>query len=126
MFVPAMTVAGPVLVTARSAWVLTVVVAVALLLPGVLSVVELVALAVLLKEAPLARLGLAWATIVKLAESPAASEAIVSLIAFPLLVRVKDGPVFWLCETNVVPAGSVSARVTLAAAPGPILVTVTV
>src|SRR2546429_346872 len=124
MFVPAMTVAGPVLVTARSAWVLTVVVAVALLLPGTVSVVEVVAVAVLLSVPLFAALGLTRATNWNEADCPLASDAMVSLIALPVLFSVKEGPLAWLCDTKVVPAGSVSARVTLAAAPGPVLVTV--
>src|SRR5258705_416153 len=112
MFVPAMTFAGPVLVTARSAWVLTVVVAVALLLPGIVSLVAEEALAVLLRVAPLAALGLTRATNVNVAEALAASVAIVSLIALPLLVSVKEGPLAWLCETNVDPPGSESASTT--------------
>src|SRR5438094_234163 len=69
---PAMAVAGPVLVTARSLWACTVVEAVELLLPGLGSVVLLLAVAVLLNTFPSGTLGLTCATTVKLAEAPAA------------------------------------------------------
>src|SRR3954451_10321863 len=112
MFVPAIAVDGPALSTRRSARVLTVVFAVALLLPGAVSVVVLVPVAVLLRVEPFGALGLTSATNVKLADAPAASVAIVSLIALPLCVSVKAGPAPWACETKVVPIGSESARAT--------------
>src|SRR4051812_16116666 len=121
MLVPAVTVAGPVLVTAISARVRTVVVAVALLLAPDTSVVMLLAIAVLLTVAPLTALGLRRTTTENVADAPAGSVAIVSPMKFALFVRLNAGPVVWICETNVVPAGSESVRTTVWASLGPVL-----
>lgn len=42
------------------------------------------------------------------------------------VLHVKVGPLFWVAETKVVDAGTVSVSVTLAASEGPLFVTVTV
>src|ERR1044071_9509835 len=63
------------LVTARSACVCTVVVAVAVLLPAVGSVVVVAAVALLLIVAPLAVLALTLTTMVNTADSPATAVA---------------------------------------------------
>src|SRR3954465_7164823 len=112
MVVPARAAEGAVLVTARSASVLTVVEAVAPLLPATGSVVSLVATAVLPRIAPAGTLGLTWATMVKVAEAPAIRGAIASPIEPPSFAGVNAGPDPWACETYVVPAGSVSERAT--------------
>src|SRR5262245_46002895 len=126
MLFPAMTVPGPVLVTARSACVVTVVVGVELLLPEVGSVVEVVALAVLLRVALLTEAGLTAATCVNVAVVAAAIVAIVSLTALPLLERVNAVPNVWVWETKAVPMGSVSESATFCASLGPLLISVTV
>src|SRR5262249_22531148 len=93
---PAMAVAGPVLVTARSATAWAVVLTVELLLPEVGSVVLLLTVAVFFSAAPSSTLGLTCAITVKLAEAPAASVAMVSLMLLPLPPGVKAGPLVWL------------------------------
>src|SRR6185295_15793424 len=76
MLAPALTGSGASLfVTARSAWVLTVVVAVPVLLPGVGSDVVLAAVAELVIVAPFAVLALTFTTTVKTAVSAFATVA---------------------------------------------------
>src|SRR5882757_8009041 len=110
-----MAVAGPVFATERSARVLIVLAAVALLLAAPGSAVLLEALAVLARDAPLATFAFTSATIVNVAEAPAPSVAMVSLIALPAWLNEKTGPELWACERNNVPAGKVSASATACA-----------
>src|ERR1700720_3273801 len=130
MFEPAVTDAGPLLVTERSAEALTEVVTVAELLPEVLSVVVLLAVAVLLRVEPFATLLAIFATIVKLAAWPLTNVAIEQLtVPFAPtagLVHVNAGPEFCASETNVVPAGSASASDAIEASAGPLFVMVSV
>src|SRR5437763_1882168 len=115
-----MALAGPVLVTARSARAWTKVEAVPLLLPASGSVVLLVAVAVLLSSAPSGTLGLTCATTAKLAEAPAASVAILSLTFLPTRRTSEPGPLVWVWETKLSPAGSRSDRATAWASLGPL------
>src|SRR6185436_6505495 len=98
-----------VLVTARSADALTVVVEVPVLLPGVGSVVVLAATALLVIVEPLAALEFTLTTIVNVAVSPGAVVALVKLIvpvppAGTESIRVHPAGV--VTDTNVVPAGT--------------------
>src|SRR5437879_1571768 len=102
MLVPAVAVAGPVLTIARSARAMTAVVEVAVLLPGVGSVVVELAVAVLTSVLPSCALGLTNTTMVAVAFPPAAmvpNEAD-ALVPLPM-------PEPWLVVmlTNVVFAG---------------------
>jgi len=125
--VPAVTAAGPVFVTARSADVTIVVFTVELSLAGLESL-ALVTDAVLLTLEPLAALALACTTSVKVTVLLAAIDAAVSVIVPPLpgagVVAVK--PAAGVMETNVAPAGTVSVSDTFCASLGPLLVKVIV
>src|SRR5436309_626449 len=120
MFEPALTGSGEsVLVTARSAAVLTVVVAVALLFAGTGSTVVDVTLAVL-EMVPVAA-ALTFTTSVNVAEAPDANVAMFA-VAVPVpptagVVSVKAGPEVCIIETNVVPAGTASASETVSVSP---------
>jgi len=59
------------------------------------------------------------------AVAPAANVAIVQTTG-PVPLQLNVGPVVWLTETNVIPAGTVSVSVTLAAVDGPAFAAVTV
>ncbi len=85
------------------------------------SVTVLLTVASFVRAVPLLTLVLMAATMSMTAELPADRLDKVSLTALPLLLRVKAGPLVWLCDTKVVPVGSVSARVTLVAVLGPAL-----
>ena len=74
------------------------------------SVVLLLTWVVLLTIVLLGTLGFIVATMVKVAEAPAARVAIVSVIVLPLRFKLKDGPDVWLWDTAVSLAGSVSVR----------------
>src|SRR5439155_26698895 len=93
---PAPCSAGPVFVTERSAPALTVVVVVAELFPGTLSVVPLDIVAVLRIVAPLGVFALTFTARLKLAMAPAANLAIAHLtLPFPPAagpVQVAAGP----------------------------------
>src|SRR5438132_10362065 len=96
MLVPAVATAGPVLLTARSADVATVDVAVDVLFAALESAVVAAAVAVLLTVEPLAVLAPTWTTIWKVAVPAAAKVASVA-VTVPLpptggLVIVKAGP----------------------------------
>src|SRR4051812_2716451 len=78
MLLPALTVAGPVLVVARSAETVGVVLIVAELLVPIGSVVVLEALAVLLIVVPVAVLESTFATMVKVAVAPTARVGVVA------------------------------------------------
>src|SRR5437868_12362608 len=131
MLLPAITGSGASdLVTARSAWVLTVVVAVAELLPGVGSLVVVAAVAVLVIVEPLAALALTLTTMVKTAVSPFGTVAFekTTLPVPPTAGALVDQPlpVVTVADTNVVLAGSVSPTATVCASLGPLLVSVIV
>ena len=116
-----------VLVTARSACALTVVVAVLELLLGVGSAVAALTLAVSLKTVPWATALPTFTTRVK-AAGPGARLMLDELTTpvLPTAGVVFDQPAGDVSETKVVPAGSVSLSATDAAALGPLFVTVIV
>src|SRR5438034_10314291 len=106
-----------VLVTPRSAEVPTVVVAMAVLLPGVGSGVVLATVTVL-TIVPTAVLALTFTTSVKLAVVAYAATVAMVQITVPVpptagTVQLKVGPSSWVNETKVVPAGMRSLIVTL-------------
>src|SRR5437868_4463051 len=105
------------LVTARSACVCTVVVAVPVLLAGVGSVVTVAAVAELLTVAPLAMLALTWTTMVNTADSPATAVALekTTLPVPPTAgaLTLHPAPVVTTADTKVVFAGTASVTVTL-------------
>ena len=116
---PATTVAGPVLVIARSADGVTVVDADEELLPGTGSLVADVTVAVSVRVAPCA--GAVTTTVIVGAEVPVASVARVQVTeTFPLFEQAHPVPV---ADTNVTPAGSVSVTDSDAASDGPLSVT---
>ena len=121
---------GPTLVTLISACVEMDVVAVAVLLRRLISVVTVETAAVLLMVSPLVVLDSDCTTTVKLAEAPEASVAMVPLMV-PVpptagLVMVNAGPEVCESETNVVLAGMMSDNKTVCASLGPVLATVMV
>src|SRR5262249_29491366 len=126
MLLPAITfgVGEAVLVTARSAWVWTVVVAVAELFPGVGSVVVLAAVAVLVMVEPFVALALTLTTTVKTAVSAFGTEAFekTTLPVPPTAgaLVLQPVPVVTVADTNVVFAGTASVTVTVCAVPGPL------
>jgi hypothetical protein len=100
------------------------------LLAGFGSLVVLETDAVLVIVVPTTTLALTFTTSVKVAVALAARLAMLQLtVPVPPAVGVLHanvGPVFWANETKVVLAGTGSLSTTLAAAPGPRLVTVIV
>ena len=122
---PAMIVGGAVLVIETSALVETVVLAVELLLPALLSEVVEVTVAVLLMVDPEAVDGATLATTVNVALAAGASVAIEQETVAPV-EQVNAGPLLCISETNEVPAGSVSLQLTLTAFEGPPFETVMV
>lgn len=116
-----------VLVIARSAEALTVVVAVALLLAELPSAVADVIVAVLERTVPFDTDGETATVSVKIA-LPAANEALeqVTVPPAPIAGVVQDQPPAADNETKVVPVGSVSLQLALAAVSGPLLVAVIV
>src|SRR5438094_595853 len=127
MSVPDVASAGALLVIARSAaW--TVVVAVAVLLRRLGSEVVEVTVAVLEIVVPSGVLGLTWTTMVNVAVAPLAERAVVQLT---VTLRTTSGVVLFqpagcVSDWKVVSAGRGSFIVTLAAAFGPPVVTLTV
>src|SRR4051794_40711837 len=118
---------------ARSAVALTVVLSVLVLSAGFRSVSVSLAVAVLDSVEPFAALAETFTTTWKVAEALALGVAIVARAVVPALpgaggVRANAGPAVWAKppETNVVLAGIVSVRCTLAAAAVPVLLTVIV
>src|SRR5436189_133484 len=109
MLFPAMIVAGAVLTTAMSADVLTVVLAVLVLFPGVGSVVVVVTVAVLESVLPLVVPALTVATTLNVAVAPAFRVERELVMLLPILLKVNAGPAVCDCETKVVPAGRLSA-----------------
>src|SRR5438552_4103210 len=128
MLLPELTVAGPVLVIARSAEAATVVLAEPVLLPELESGVVLVAVAELLMAVPAATLAPTWTTIVKLGVAPAATVGLVKVTVPvpPTAGALVAQPAGAEAETKVVPAGTTSERTTPWASLGPLLVRVTV
>src|SRR2546425_12771230 len=121
MSVPAVAVAGPVFVIARSATRWTVVIAAAVLFAGFVSSPALVAVtvAVLVSDPWVA--GAMWAPMLKVRFAPAASAPNVHVTTFGAVwLHPDDAP------ANVVPAGSVSVTVPPLEVEGPLFVTVTV
>ncbi len=119
----ALTAAGPVLTTDRSASGVTVVLTLALLLPGTGSTVVVVAVAVLVIVPP-------WfgavTTIVKVVLEPTFQFGRVQLTeALPALVQVQP-PLLGVVDPNVTPGGRLSLMTTLDAFDGPLFVAVTV
>ena len=118
------------MVTDRSAALLTVVVAVALLFPGVGSVVVELTVAVLVIVEPLGVAALTLTTSEKVAVAPAARVAMFAVIVPvpPTAGEVieEPGPEVCITETKVVFAGVESVRETLCAGLGPLFVNVNV
>jgi hypothetical protein len=114
-------------VTERSADAATVVVSVPLLLAGVESAVVEVAVAVFERTVPLATPG-ATATVRVKASLPTANDAFEQEIipVAPTAGVVQAQPATAGSETKVVPAGSVSENEAVAAASGPLFVSVIV
>src|SRR5437870_7000443 len=113
---PAVTMAGPVLLTATSAEVATVVTVEEELLAPLASLVALKTLAVLVIVEPLASVVSALTTRVNVALAPAASVAVLPMtVPVPPaggFVKVNAGPAVCISETKVVPAGTVSVSTT--------------
>src|SRR5579862_3028163 len=86
--------------------------------------VEVDAEAVLLTTVPTATLELTVVTIVRTADDPAGSVAMVSLTEFPAFDRVSAGPALCACETKARLDGRRSASDTVCASLGPLLVRV--
>src|SRR5437764_792008 len=121
MLLPALTGSGESdLVTARSACVCTVVIAVPVLLPGVESVVALEAVAELLIVVPFAVDAGTLTTIVKTALSPATTAAFEKTIG-PEVFTAQPVPVVTTADTKLVPEGTASLTVTVLASLGPAL-----
>ena len=117
---PATTVAGPVLVIARSADAVTVVLADELLFAGSGSAVADDTVAVFDSEPAWA--GAVTSTVIVGAVAPVASSGVVQVTdTLPAFVQVQPVPV---ADANVTPAGSVSVTETPVASEGPLLVTV--
>ena len=117
-------VAGPFLLTERSAFEETVVVAVALLLPVFASFVLELAVAVLLMLEPFAAAGEISTVTSNAPTAPTTMLAALQVMVGPV-VQVNAGPRVWLRETNVVFAGSTSVHETFNAVEGPLFVTST-
>ena len=116
---PATTVAGPDLVIARSAAAFTVVTATEVLLAGFGSDVVEETEAVLDSEAACA--GAVTLTVISGADAPATNAARVHVTdTFPTFVHAHPAPD---ADTNVMPAGRVSATDTFAASEGPLFTT---
>jgi hypothetical protein len=121
-------VAGPVLITARSLGDDTVVIAVEELFAGAGSVVAVETDAVFETMVPSGVAGATRTTSVNCALALAARAAIVHVVV-PVaptagFVHMKEGPLVWLSDTNVVPGGRTSVSVTVWASLGPPLATV--
>src|SRR6476646_1601703 len=110
MFVPAIALAGPAFVMARSAEVVIVVLSDARLFVALGSKVALLAVAVFVMMVLLGVSAATWTTSVKVSTPPAGSGP------------PSAGPESWLKETRLVCAGSGSAKVALWASEGPLFV----
>src|SRR5438477_255345 len=121
MSVPAAAIAGPLLVSARSATRCTIVIAVAMLFAPLVSSPALVAVTVaVLVRVPVVAAAMR-APMLNVRLAPAASVPNVHVTTFGAVwLHPDDAP------ANVVPAGSVSVTVPPLDADGPLLVTVTV
>src|SRR5258706_8447342 len=119
MLLPALTGSGEsLLVTARSARVCTVVIAIPVLLPGVGSGVALLAVALLLIIVPFAVDAGMLTTIVNTADSPAMTVPFEKTIG-PAVFTAQPAPVVTIADTSVVPAGTASLTMTVCASLGP-------
>ena len=118
--VPAVTVAGPVLVTDRSAEVVIAPVTVEELLPLLGSEVVELTEAVSEKFAPFARVLGALTTTTKVSVWPLAT--VVAVAVVPLTVKVSGLVAEGVRETSTAPVGKVSLRLTLWASDGPLFV----
>src|SRR5438132_1702104 len=120
MVVPAMTVAGALLTIARSAWALTVVSAVELLLAGLLSGVLAVTVAVLVSVVPSGVLPATVPMMVKVVLPPDARLPTVQVTVPPLAVHPLG------VDRNVTPFARRSFTVPPLAVEGPLFVTTSV
>src|SRR5437899_93332 len=121
MSVPAAAIAGPLLVSARSATRCTIVGAVAMLFVALVSSPALVAVTVVVLTIVPWVAGAMCAPILNVALAPGASAPTVHVTTFGAVwLHPDDAP------ANVVPAGSVSVTVPPLDVEGPLLVTVTV
>lgn len=123
MSVPADATPGPDFVSARSALTVVVAVLVDELFAAFGSDVVVATVAVFEIALPLAVDDALRTTSVNTALDPAASVAMLHVTVAPV-VQANVGPLVWLSETNVVPAGSTSDRLTDAASDGPAFDTV--
>src|SRR5437660_483734 len=122
MFVPGEAVAGPVLVTARSAWLVIVVFTVPVLLAEFDSAVVVVPVAELVSTVPLAMAAsLVETVIVAVAVAPEATVPKVNVITLPLTLTPPPGGTLapWIVSSP----GTVSVTTTFWASLGPLLVT---
>ena len=126
MFVPAVTLTGATFKTPMSADAVTLVVTVDVSLAGTGSGVVLDLVTVLLSVLPDATFAFTATTTLKTAVDPFVNVPIVLLMLVAVLLRVNAGPLVWLCETKLVPTGSVSFNATVCASLGPLLVIVNV
>src|SRR5258707_1282938 len=130
MLLPALTDAGPVLLTDRSAEAPTMAVLDPVLLLGFGSAVVEIPVALFVIIVPFATVAPPFYTILKEAEAPFASVAIEQLtVPVPPpggFMQVNAGPTVCISDTKVVPAGSVSLSMTLWAPFGPLFPTLTV
>jgi hypothetical protein len=113
----------PVLLITRSAWALTVVLAVAELFVGTLSDASLETSAVLFSTVPVATADATLVTIVAVAEVFAASSGM-SIVMLPL--GAKQPPLVVVHESTVSPTGKEFVTDTFIASSGPALLTVIV
>ena len=127
-FVDGVAVAGPLFVTARSAAVVMVVGRLAVLSAGLSSEVPVLTEAEFVMIVPAATFGFTRNTRVTATDWPLSTTGVVQLTGPvpPTAGVVQVVPAGAVAETNVIPAGTVSVIVTLAASLGPLLIAVTV
>src|SRR4051794_24038441 len=128
MSVPALAVAGPLLLMVRLADVVTVDVAVAALFKVFGSAFSPLIVAVLFSVP--ANVGLMFAISVNCADATFGSAANVQFtvpgLPTPGSLQTAVGPLFWMSELKVVPAGRLSMRTPFVSASGPLFMTVIV
>src|ERR1041385_1016080 len=124
MFVPATAVAGPLFTIETSAFALTVVITVELLLFEFGSELDDVAVAVLVSTVPFGMVDCGRTVMVNCALCGLPRSGMVQATSWPP-VHVAAGPVFCTTETKVRPDGSVSLKETSVAASGPLFDSVT-
>src|SRR5881227_2785055 len=123
MVFPAVAVAGPLFTIDTSADALIVVITVELSFNGFESALEVDAVAVLLTTVPFATVGAACTVTVNCALPPFGNSGIVQATG-PLVFGVgvpqpAVGPVFWVSDTKLMPAGRLSLNEASSAASGP-------